>query len=85
MAAFTNRRFAPLKEDLNKRDLHLPKLKGVIFDVDGTLWFVKKFYRLSCSFSCAPLLSISSNLKPENLYLIYNGIYCLQLYNCIIV
>ncbi|KAH8671169.1 haloacid dehalogenase-like hydrolase [Xylariales sp. PMI_506] len=36
MAALTPRRFAPLKEGIAPV-AHLPKLKGVVFDVDGTL------------------------------------------------
>ncbi|KAI0536962.1 HAD-like protein [Xylaria digitata] len=31
------RRFAPLKNTLGQQHKHLPKLQGVIFDVDGTL------------------------------------------------
>jgi len=33
------RRFAPLKEGVSF-DKGVPKLKGVVFDVDGTLWYV---------------------------------------------
>jgi hypothetical protein len=32
------RRFAPLKEGADKEVEGVPKLKGVVFDVDGTLW-----------------------------------------------
>lgn len=35
------RRFAPLRQDADTSDA--PKLKGIVFDVDGTLWYV---YRL---------------------------------------
>jgi hypothetical protein len=34
------RRFAPLKEGAEKIVEGVAKLKGVVFDVDGTLWFV---------------------------------------------
>jgi hypothetical protein len=34
------RRFAPLKEASDKVSEGLPRLKGIVFDVDGTLWFV---------------------------------------------
>jgi hypothetical protein len=36
------RRFAPLKKDTGDKDLGgaVRRLKGVIFDVDGTLWYV---------------------------------------------
>lgn len=30
--------FAPLNPDL-KDGRHQPKLKGIVFDVDGTLWY----------------------------------------------
>jgi hypothetical protein len=33
------RRFAPLNPDTTHGQ-DLPKLKGIIFDVDGTLWYV---------------------------------------------
>jgi hypothetical protein len=32
------RRFAPLGEGRDKGLEGLPKLKGIVFDVDGTLW-----------------------------------------------
>lgn len=32
------RRFAPLKESLKGTSSEAPKLKGVVFDMDGTLW-----------------------------------------------
>lgn len=32
------RRFAPLKGNSDKDTGGVPKLKGVVFDVDGTLW-----------------------------------------------
>lgn len=32
------RQFAPLKETGDKTTETAPKLKGVVFDVDGTLW-----------------------------------------------
>ena len=32
------RRFAPLKEDGDKEAEGIPRLKGIVFDVDGTLW-----------------------------------------------
>ena len=32
------RQFAPLKETGDKTKETAPKLKGVVFDVDGTLW-----------------------------------------------
>jgi hypothetical protein len=45
------RRFAPLKEGSGKVSEGLPRLKGIVFDVDGTLWFVFWFYMFSdCSF-----------------------------------
>ncbi|KAI1308331.1 HAD-like protein [Xylaria venustula] len=31
------RRFAPLRQTSGQQETHLPKLKGIIFDVDGTL------------------------------------------------
>ena len=34
------RRFAPLKESSNRVKDGLPRLKGIVFDVDGTLWSV---------------------------------------------
>jgi hypothetical protein len=34
----TPRQFAPLKDDGAKTIDGTPKLKGVVFDVDGTLW-----------------------------------------------
>jgi len=34
------RRFAPLKESSEGKSGGLPKLKGIVFDVDGTLWYV---------------------------------------------
>jgi hypothetical protein len=34
----TPRQFAPLKGDGDKIIEGAPKLKGVVFDVDGTLW-----------------------------------------------
>ncbi|KAI1424988.1 HAD-like protein [Xylaria sp. FL1777] len=37
MAKTTPRRFAPLKQTPGQHQTHLPKLQGVIFDVDGTL------------------------------------------------
>jgi hypothetical protein len=37
------RRFAPLKEGADKTLEGVPKLKGVVFDVDGTLWLVWRF------------------------------------------
>lgn len=33
------RRFAPLNADV-KNDAEAPVLKGIVFDVDGTLWYV---------------------------------------------
>jgi hypothetical protein len=36
----TPRRFAPLKEGGDETAERAPKLKGVVFDVDGTLWYV---------------------------------------------
>ncbi len=32
------RRFAPLREGTKVEREGLPRLKGVVFDVDGTLW-----------------------------------------------
>jgi hypothetical protein len=32
------RRFAPLGAGADKGDEGLPRLKGIVFDVDGTLW-----------------------------------------------
>ncbi|KAI1178541.1 HAD-like protein [Nemania sp. FL0916] len=37
MAKTAPRRFAPLKETPGQQQSHLPKLQGIIFDVDGTL------------------------------------------------
>jgi hypothetical protein len=37
------RRFAPLKEGADKTTEGVPVLKGVVFDVDGTLWLVWEF------------------------------------------
>ena len=34
----TPRKFAPLKKSGDKTIEGAPKLKGVVFDVDGTLW-----------------------------------------------
>jgi len=34
------RRFAPLGGGGDKEVEGLPKLKGIVFDVDGTLWWV---------------------------------------------
>lgn len=34
------RRFAPLKDGSDGKADELPKLKGIVFDVDGTLWWV---------------------------------------------
>jgi hypothetical protein len=34
------RRFAPLGEGGEKKREGFPKLKGIVFDVDGTLWLV---------------------------------------------
>ena len=34
------KRFAPLDPNLGRRSGGLPRLKGVVFDVDGTLWYV---------------------------------------------
>lgn len=39
MAAMTPRQFAPLKEGAAANSL-APRLRGVVFDVDGTLWYV---------------------------------------------
>jgi len=36
------RRFAPLREGASFAGKGVPKLNGVVFDVDGTLWFVEK-------------------------------------------
>jgi len=36
------RRFAPLKEGAANTS-SIPRLKGVVFDVDGTLWLVLHF------------------------------------------
>jgi hypothetical protein len=36
----TPRRFAALKEGVDGQE-GLPKLKGIVFDVDGTLWYVQ--------------------------------------------
>jgi hypothetical protein len=33
------RRFAPLNPDI-KNEADAPTLKGIVFDVDGTLWYV---------------------------------------------
>ena len=33
------RRFAPLDPQLSEKS-NTPRLKGIVFDVDGTLWFV---------------------------------------------
>jgi len=41
------RRFAPLKQTTAGKDNELPKLKGVVFDVDGTLWYDLRFYFLA--------------------------------------
>jgi hypothetical protein len=32
------RRFAPLRDEAEKQVEGVPKLKGIVFDVDGTLW-----------------------------------------------
>jgi hypothetical protein len=37
MASSTPKRFAPLKEGAVISD-DVPKLQGVVFDMDGTLW-----------------------------------------------
>ncbi|KAI0871510.1 HAD-like protein [Hypoxylon argillaceum] len=37
MTKTTPRRFAPLKDTPGQQNTHLPKLQGIIFDVDGTL------------------------------------------------
>jgi len=34
------RRFAPLNPQLAEKS-DAPKLKGIVFDVDGTLWYVR--------------------------------------------
>lgn len=36
------RRFAPLKQHLKGPSSDAPVLKGVVFDMDGTLWSVEK-------------------------------------------
>ena len=41
------RRFAPLQQGIAADQMSsLPKLKGVVFDVDGTLWYVYSCYLL---------------------------------------
>jgi len=34
------RRFAPLSDTDGKVVAGVPKLRGVVFDVDGTLWYI---------------------------------------------
>lgn len=36
----SKRFFAPLKEPFTAAGSHLRKLEGVVFDMDGTLWYV---------------------------------------------
>lgn len=42
------RRFAPLAHNSGQQHTHLPKLQGVIFDVDGTLWYEDPTYMCPC-------------------------------------
>lgn len=37
MVRKTPRRFAPLRPDAHENSPH-PRLQGIVFDVDGTLW-----------------------------------------------
>ncbi|KAI0393293.1 HAD-like protein [Xylariaceae sp. FL0594] len=74
------RRFAPLRQDIEHHE-DLPKLQGVIFDVDGTLWLHTPFLsrptilRLNTSEASYYLLTYalkspclqSQIMKPENL------------------
>ena len=38
MASSSAKRFAPLRESLRASPSDLPVLKGIVFDMDGTLW-----------------------------------------------
>ena len=57
------RQFAPLKEGANPAGENLPVLKGIVFDVDGTLWSVPFRFRLN-DMSYAAMLQ-SKLKKPQ--------------------
>src|SRR3569833_3058431 len=61
------RRFAPLREGAGPSPEVLPRLRGVVFDVDGTLWSVG----LCLLSSCPDPLPISISLLENKLYLPY--------------
>jgi len=60
--------FAPLHPEKGKHS-DAPKLKGIVFDVDGTLWY-ELYFASSCSVSPT---SLQSMLTP-NLYPLYFSI-----------
>jgi hypothetical protein len=45
---FRQRRFAPLSKG-NRESSDAPQLKGIIFDVDGTLWYAHPYPTTSVS------------------------------------
>lgn len=47
MATVTPRRFAPLKDGAAANS-NAPRLKGIVFDVDGTLWYVTWETLIAC-------------------------------------
>lgn len=64
------KQFAPLHPEKGKQS-DAPKLKGVVFDVDGTLWY-ELLYASSC-FVCP--ISLQSKLTPVFSSLDYLRIY----------
>ncbi|KAL6415049.1 HAD superfamily hydrolase [Ilyonectria robusta] len=43
MASSAPKRFVPLKQGAHQLPAETPKLRGVVFDMDGTLWYVLFF------------------------------------------
>ncbi|KAL7820308.1 hypothetical protein V8C44DRAFT_316166 [Trichoderma aethiopicum] len=84
MASPRPRRFAPLRGTSNPSPFHSdPPLRGVVFDMDGTLWYDRPQHRFGLferfGWSLASLHQrssfFSSCLFPETLLL---GKYCLM-------
>jgi hypothetical protein len=55
---FRQRRFAPLSQG-NRESSDAPKLKGIVFDVDGTLW-------CALQYSTTSALSLTFVSLPQN-------------------
>jgi len=46
-----HRQFAPLRGDAGN-SANAPRLQGVVFDVDGTLWYVARLLLFSVEVGC---------------------------------